>query len=195
MGFGHRIYRTYDPARLLIRKLAYEVFERAGVRDSTSRSSSSESPLDDEYFASRRFYTNLGVLPVYQAVGPPAMFPVLFARENGCMARTLGGARRQFGAEDRATKQISSAAGREATRRPRTGVRPRCVRARSRGHLTRRHAASAVRQRRAIRSRRAAALARSAPLLHRTGSSRHRILTGLAASRRKPQRSMASIAF
>ena len=89
MGFGHRIYRTYDPRALLIRKLAYEVFEVTGRSPLLDVALGLERiALEDEYFASRRLYPNLDFYSglVYQAIGlPAAMFPVLFA-----IARTAG---------------------------------------------------------------------------------------------------------
>ncbi|TMA74341.1 MAG: citrate synthase [Deltaproteobacteria bacterium] len=89
MGFGHRLYRNYDPRARLIKKLAYEVFEVTGKNPLIDIAIELErQALDDEYFVARKLFPNLDYYSglIYQALGlPMTMFPVLFA-----IARTAG---------------------------------------------------------------------------------------------------------
>jgi citrate synthase len=82
-GFGHRVYKNYDPRAKIIRNIAYEVFEVTGknpLLDIALRLE--EVALADEYFISRKLYPNVDFYSglIYQAMGfPVEMFPVLFA--------------------------------------------------------------------------------------------------------------------
>ncbi len=93
MGFGHRIYKSYDPRGKIIKKLAYEVFEVTGKNDLIDIALELERiALQDDYFVSRRLYPNVDFYTgvIYQAIGfPVKMFPVLFAipRTSGWLAQ------------------------------------------------------------------------------------------------------------
>jgi len=92
MGFGHRVYKSYDPRAEIMKKLADEVFEVTGRNPLIDVARELERQArDDEYFVSRRLYPNLDFYSgiIYQAMGfPTTMFPVLFAipRTAGWMA-------------------------------------------------------------------------------------------------------------
>jgi citrate synthase len=83
MGFGHRVYRNFDPRGTIIKKLAYEVFEVTGKNPLLDIALELERiALQDEYFISRKLYPNVDFYSgiIYQAMGfPVTMFPVLFA--------------------------------------------------------------------------------------------------------------------
>ena len=83
MGFGHRVYKSYDPRAKIIKKLAYKVFEVTGKNPLIDIALELERiALSDEYFISRRLYPNVDFYSgiIYQAMGfPVEMFPVLFA--------------------------------------------------------------------------------------------------------------------
>ena len=83
MGFGHRVYKNYDPRATIIRKLAYDVFEVTGTNPLLEIALELERiALEDEYFVSRKLYPNVDFYSgiIYQAMGfPVSMFPVLFA--------------------------------------------------------------------------------------------------------------------
>ncbi len=89
MGFGHRIYRNYDPRARIIKDLAHEVFEVTGKNPLIDIAIELErQALDDDYFVSRKLFPNLDFYSglIYQAMDLPlTMFPVLFA-----IARTAG---------------------------------------------------------------------------------------------------------
>ncbi|HZS33703.1 MAG TPA: citrate/2-methylcitrate synthase, partial [Methylomirabilota bacterium] len=95
MGFGHRVYKNYDPRARFIKQLAEDVF--AVTRPSPLLPVALELEriaLEDEYFVSRKLYPNVDFYSglIYQAMGfPPAMFPVLFAiaRTSGWLAQWL----------------------------------------------------------------------------------------------------------
>jgi citrate synthase len=95
MGFGHRVYKSYDPRARLIKQAADSVFEAKGTNPLLHIALELEKQaLDDEYFVSRRLYPNVDFYSglIYQALGlPPAMFPVLFAipRTSGWVAQWL----------------------------------------------------------------------------------------------------------
>ena len=82
-GFGHRVYKNYDPRATIIRKLAYDVFEVTGTNPLLEIALELERiALEDEYFISRKLYPNVDFYSgiIYQAMGfPVSMFPVLFA--------------------------------------------------------------------------------------------------------------------
>ncbi|KAL7754088.1 hypothetical protein RI367_000068 [Sorochytrium milnesiophthora] len=83
MGFGHRIYRNYDPRATLIRKTAYEVFEVVGREPLIEVAQALEkAALEDDYFITRKLYPNVDFYSglIYKAMGFPLdFFPVLFA--------------------------------------------------------------------------------------------------------------------
>ena len=83
MGFGHRVYKSYDPRAKIIKKTAYEVFEVTGKNPLLDIALELERiALEDEYFVSRKLYPNVDFYSglIYQAMGfPVGMFPVLFA--------------------------------------------------------------------------------------------------------------------
>ncbi|MGO9584004.1 MAG: citrate synthase [Acidimicrobiales bacterium] len=82
-GFGHRVYKHYDPRAEIIRNIAYEVFEVTGKNPLLDIALGLEEvALADEYFVSRKLYPNIDFYSglIYQAMGfPIEMFPVLFA--------------------------------------------------------------------------------------------------------------------
>ena len=82
-GFGHRVYKNYDPRAKIIRKAAYDVFEVTGKNPLLDIALKLEEvALADEYFIARRLYPNVDFYSglIYQAMGfPLETFPVLFA--------------------------------------------------------------------------------------------------------------------
>ena len=95
MGFGHRVYKNYDPRARIIRKHLDDVFEVRGMSPLLKVASELEKrALDDEYFTSRKLYPNVDFYSglIYEALGlPVAMFPVMFAigRTSGWIAQWL----------------------------------------------------------------------------------------------------------
>jgi citrate synthase len=93
MGFGHRIYKNYDPRARIIKRVAYEVFEVMGKNPLLEIALECERiALEDEYFVSRKLYPNVDFYTglIYQSMGfPMTMFPVLFAipRTSGWIAQ------------------------------------------------------------------------------------------------------------
>ena len=89
MGFGHRVYKSYDPRAKVIKTIADRVFEVTRRNPLLDIALELERiALGDEYFVKRRLYPNVDFYSglIYQAMGfPPDMFPVLFA-----IARTVG---------------------------------------------------------------------------------------------------------
>jgi citrate synthase len=84
MGFGHRVYKNYDPRASLIKKAADEVLARLGADDPLLALAKQleEIAIADDYFVSRRLYPNVDFYTglIYKAMGfPPKMFTVLFA--------------------------------------------------------------------------------------------------------------------
>ena len=83
MGFGHRVYKSYDPRARIVKKTAYEVFEVMGRNPLLEIALELERiALEDEYFVARKLYPNVDFYSglIYQAMGfPMEMFPVLFA--------------------------------------------------------------------------------------------------------------------
>ncbi|NMW20158.1 MAG: citrate synthase [Chlorobiaceae bacterium] len=83
MGFGHRVYKNYDPRAKIIKKIAFEVFEETGSSPLLDIALELERiALEDDYFVSRKLYPNVDFYSglIYQAMGFPLdMFPVLFA--------------------------------------------------------------------------------------------------------------------
>jgi citrate synthase len=95
MGFGHRVYKNYDPRARIIRKHLDDVFEVRGKSPLLEVASELEKrALDDEYFTSRKLYPNVDFYSglIYEALGLPVeMFPVMFAigRTSGWIAQWL----------------------------------------------------------------------------------------------------------
>ena len=93
MGFGHRVYKSYDPRAKIIKRMADLVFEVTGKNPLLEMALELERiALEDEYFVSRKLYPNVDFYSglIYQAMGFPVdMFPVLFAipRTAGWMAQ------------------------------------------------------------------------------------------------------------
>jgi citrate synthase len=83
MGFGHRVYKNYDPRATIVKKVAYEVFEVTGTNPLLDIALKLEEvALNDEYFIKRKLYPNVDFYSglIYQAMGfPTEMFTVLFA--------------------------------------------------------------------------------------------------------------------
>ncbi|MFN8650683.1 MAG: citrate synthase [Gemmatimonadales bacterium] len=83
MGFGHRVYKSYDPRAKLIKKVAYDVFEQTGLNPKLEIALELERiALQDEYFIKRKLYPNVDFYSglIYQAMGYPTdYFTVLFA--------------------------------------------------------------------------------------------------------------------
>jgi citrate synthase len=95
MGFGHRVYKNYDPRAKIIKQTADEVFEVTGRNPLLDIALELEKiALEDEYFVTRKLYPNVDFYSgiIYQALGlPVAMFPVMFAipRTAGWLAQWL----------------------------------------------------------------------------------------------------------
>jgi citrate synthase len=89
MGFGHRVYKNYDPRAAIIKKVAEEVFQVTGRNRLLDIALELERiALEDEYFISRKLYPNVDFYSgiIYQAMQlPPSFFPVMFA-----IPRTVG---------------------------------------------------------------------------------------------------------
>ena len=99
MGFGHRVYKNFDPRATMIKRIADEVFEVTGRNRLLDIALELERiALADEYFISHKLYPNVDFYSgiIYQAMGfPVAMFPVLFAigRMPGWLAQWEEGIR------------------------------------------------------------------------------------------------------
>ena len=93
MGFGHRVYKNYDPRAKIIKQIADEVFDVTGKNPLIEIALELERiALQDEYFIKRRLYPNVDFYSgiIYEAMGfPVEMFPVLFAipRTSGWLAQ------------------------------------------------------------------------------------------------------------
>ena len=92
MGFGHRVYKNYDPRAKIIKSAADDVFEVTGKNPLLDIALKLEEvALSDDYFISRKLYPNVDFYSglIYQAMGfPTSMFTVLFAipRTSGWLA-------------------------------------------------------------------------------------------------------------
>jgi citrate synthase len=93
MGFGHRVYKNYDPRAKIIKRMADEVFEVTRPSELLPIALELERiALEDDYFVSRKLYPNVDFYSglIYQSIGfPVEMFPVLFAipRTSGWLAQ------------------------------------------------------------------------------------------------------------
>jgi citrate synthase len=91
MGFGHRVYKNFDPRAKIIREMCHKVLARLGRSDNPLFELAlrlEEIALKDEYFVSRKLYPNVDFYSgvIYSAIGiPRSMFTVMFA-----IARTVG---------------------------------------------------------------------------------------------------------
>ncbi|RMD64103.1 MAG: citrate (Si)-synthase [Alphaproteobacteria bacterium] len=91
MGFGHRVYKNYDPRAAVLRKSCHEVLDELGMRDEPLLDLAMELEriaLEDEYFNEKKLFPNVDFYSgiILQALGfPTSMFTVLFA-----LARTVG---------------------------------------------------------------------------------------------------------
>jgi citrate synthase len=83
MGFGHRVYKNYDPRAAIVKRTADDVLERTGPNELLDIAKRLEEiALKDDYFVERKLYPNVDFYTglIYQAMGfPPRMFTVLFA--------------------------------------------------------------------------------------------------------------------
>jgi citrate synthase len=95
MGFGHRVYKNYDPRAKIIQQITHDVFEVTGTNPLLDVAIELEKiALEDEYFIERKLYPNVDFYSgiIYEALGMPVeMFPVLFAigRTSGWIAQWL----------------------------------------------------------------------------------------------------------
>jgi citrate synthase len=95
MGFGHRVYKNFDPRATIIKKACNDVFEVTGVNPLLDIALEVEKiALEDEYFIQRKLYPNVDFYSglIYEALGLPMdMFPVMFAipRTSGWIAQWL----------------------------------------------------------------------------------------------------------
>jgi citrate synthase len=91
MGFGHRVYKNYDPRAKIMQKTAHEVLAELGIKDDPLLEVARElekAALSDSYFIERKLYPNVDFYSgiILRALGfPTSMFTVLFA-----LARTVG---------------------------------------------------------------------------------------------------------
>jgi citrate synthase len=90
MGFGHRVYKNFDPRAKIIRSMCHQVLSELGVNDPLLEVAMrlEEAALQDEYFIQRKLYPNVDFYSgiIYKALGIPVeMFTVMFA-----IARTAG---------------------------------------------------------------------------------------------------------
>ncbi|MDX6672467.1 MAG: citrate synthase, partial [Solirubrobacteraceae bacterium] len=96
MGFGHRVYKNYDPRAKIIKKATDDVFEATGAKSPLLDIALEleKIALEDQYFVDRKLYPNVDFYSglIYEALGmPTAMFPVMFAipRTSGWVAQWL----------------------------------------------------------------------------------------------------------
>jgi citrate synthase len=90
MGFGHRVYKNFDPRAKIIREMTHKVLGELGVNDPLLEVAMKleEAALKDDYFVERKLYPNVDFYSgiIYKALGiPTEMFTVMFA-----IARTAG---------------------------------------------------------------------------------------------------------
>ena len=91
MGFGHRVYKNYDPRAAIMREACHEVLDELGVKDEPLLDLAMELEriaLEDDYFVERKLYPNVDFYSgiIFRAIGiPSSMFTALFA-----VARTVG---------------------------------------------------------------------------------------------------------
>ena len=105
MGFGHRVYKSYDPRARIVKQIAEEVFEVTGRNPLLEIAQELERiALQDEYFVKRRLYPNVDFYSglIYEAMGFPVdMFTgALRHPAHGGLARAVGGNAARPGDED-----------------------------------------------------------------------------------------------
>ena len=137
MGFGHRVYKNYDPRAKIIKKACDDVFEVTGVNPLLKIAQELEKiALEDEYFVKRKLYPNVDFYSglIYEALQFPAgdVHRLVRHRPYAGLARPMVGAGAGQGTEDRATKA-------DLYRHPNQGLRPdqRTLELRRPGTLTR----------------------------------------------------------
>lgn len=118
MGFGHRVYKNFDPRATILRKMAEQVLNELGINDPLLEIARNleKVALEDDYFVSRKLYPNVdfysGIL--YRAMGIPTnMFTVMFA-----LGRCLAGCR--TGVSSVTTTRPASTGLARSTRAPRS---------------------------------------------------------------------------
>jgi citrate synthase len=84
MGFGHRVYKNFDPRAKIIKKACDDILEKLGINDPVLEIAKKleEAALNDPYFVERKLYPNVDFYSgiIYRALGfPTDMFTVLFA--------------------------------------------------------------------------------------------------------------------
>ena len=84
MGFGHRVYKNFDPRARIIKKAADQILDKLGIQDEALEIAKKleQAALEDEYFVSRKLYPNVDFYSgiIYKALGiPTEMFTVMFA--------------------------------------------------------------------------------------------------------------------
>ena len=129
MGFGHRVYKSYDPRAKVLRPLCHEILDALGQRDDPLLRLAMELEriaLEDDYFVSRKLYPNVDFYSgiIFRALGlPPAMFTPIFA-----VARTAGWVAHWnemvADPETRTAARASSIRGRSSAPSPIAGRRP-----------------------------------------------------------------------
>ena len=129
MGFGHRVYKSYDPRAKLIKKVADDVFEQTGLNPKLEIALELERiALEDEYFIKRKLYPNVDFYSglIYQAMGyPTEYFTVLFALgPDAGLAGPVGGDAARQGPEDRPAAADLHRQGRAALRADREALSP-----------------------------------------------------------------------
>jgi citrate synthase len=93
MGFGHRVYKNYDPRAKIVKQLAYDVFAQIGMdKDLEIALKLEEAALNDDYFVSRKLYPNVDFYTglIYRSMAfPTSYFTVLFgvARMAGWLSQ------------------------------------------------------------------------------------------------------------
>ena len=107
MGFGHRVYKNFDPRAKIIKRMAEEVFDVTGRNPLLDIALELERiALQDDYFVKRKLYPNVDFYSglIYQAIGIPVgrLHGPLRDPAHGGVARAVGGAARGPGGEDRA---------------------------------------------------------------------------------------------
>jgi citrate synthase len=90
MGFGHRVYKNYDPRASVMRKACHDVLNQLGIKDPLLELAMEleRAALEDEYFVEKKLYPNVDFYSgiIFRAMGiPTSMFTVIFA-----VARTVG---------------------------------------------------------------------------------------------------------
>jgi citrate synthase len=107
MGFGHRVYKNYDPRAKIMKKTCHDVLNELGIKDSPLLDVAVELEkfaLSDKYFIDRRLYPNIDFYAgiILKAIGfPVSMFTMLFAVARTRLDRAMEGNDRGSKSEDR----------------------------------------------------------------------------------------------